>query len=491
MSGGRDGVWQVDTFARLFAPQAVEGPARTTGSLVLSLLLAGSVGCSTYHPLPLDEAAERRALAPPSLQAVTVEAATIRHPLLEPLHLDPARGFTPDEVAVVAVLVNPQLRAVRDQRALAGAQVLQAGLLPNPVGSFGQDKPTGGATQGTVTAYTTQLGFDLTSLLTHALRKEAARARAQAVDLDVAWAEWQVAQAARMAAYHLQALDEELPLARQSEEGARRTMDAMGQAARTGAVSEAEETAWRSVWLQARDRLLLLEQEQKHEREGLNQLLGMPPDAAPLLRAGPAPFDGLTVPDESSLTDGLGERRLDLLALKRGYESEDTQLRIAVRSQFPSIGIDISHARDTGDVVTIGYGVTVALPLFDRNQGRIAYEEATRRQLYDEYMSRLFAARAEVAGTLSDLKAVRQRRRASRETLPALRAAAEGFEKAQGMGAVDLPALQQAREAYLAQAMADVRLRAAETDLGLALEIASGRYLPGDGPERKPEGGPK
>jgi outer membrane protein TolC len=444
------------------------------------VLLAGLGGCAAYHPLPLNKEAEERALAAPDMQAVVLEAEKIHHPLLKPVHLDPARGFTPEEVAVVAVLTNPGLRAVRDQRGLARAQVIQAGLLPNPVASFGQDKPVGGATQNTVTGYAAQLGFDLTSPLTYSLRKEAARAQAQAVDLDVAWQEWQVAQAARMAALHVLALGEELPLARQAEKDARQTMDAMDRAARTGAVSGAGEAGWRSVWLQAHDRLLLLEQEQARERQGLNQLIGMPPEAAFPLRAGPALPEGQALFEEGSLAEGLGERRLDLLALKKGYESEDKRLRIAIRSQFPNIGIDLSHARDTGNVVTNGYGVAIALPLFDRNQGQIAYEEATRRQLYDEYGARLFAARAEVAQILSDLKAVQARRVASQETLPSLKATAAGFEKALEHGAADLPSLQQAREAYLMQAMAEVRLRAEEADLRLALEIASGRYLPGD-----------
>ena len=380
---------------------------------VINLLLLAFAGCSTYHPLPLDRAAEDRALAPLDMRAVTLEAEKIRHPLLNPVRLDPTRGFTPEELAVVAVLTNPQLRAVRDQRALTGAQVLQAGLLPNPVASFGQDKPTGGNTQGTVTAYTTQIGFDLTSLLTYALRKEAASAQAQAVDLDVAWQEWQVAQAARMAAFHVLALGEELPLARQAEEGARRTMDAVGRAAQTGAASGGDEAGWRSAWLQARDRLLLLEQERDRERQGLNRLLGAPPDAALPLREGSVLPEWRVIPEPGLIEEGLGERRLDLLALKKGYESEDKQLRIAIRSQFPNIGIDISHARDTSNIVTNGYGVGLVLPLFDRNQGRIAYEEATRQQLYDEYVARLFAARAEVAQILSDLKTVQDRRRAS------------------------------------------------------------------------------
>ncbi|MGC8763988.1 MAG: TolC family protein [Acidobacteriota bacterium] len=425
------------------------------------------------------------------MKAVILEAEKIRHPLLRPVRLDPTEGFTPEEAAVVAVLTNPGLRAVRDQRSLARAQAIQAGLLPNPVASFGQDKPVGGATAGTVTGYATQVGFDLTSLLTYSLRKEAAAAQAQAVELDVAWQEWQVAQAARMTALHVLALDREIPLAREAEAGARRILEAVERAARSGAASGAEEAGARSAWLQAHDRVSLLEQERSRERQTLNQLLGLPPGETVALREGPAADEASPLPDEASLVEGLGERRLDLLALKKGYESEDKQLRIAIRSQFPGIGIDLSHARDTGNVVTNGYGVAIALPLFDRNQGRIAYEEATRRQLYDEYGARLFSARAEVAQILSDLRFVKERLSASRQALTSLKATAEGFEKAAEKGEAGLPSLEQAREAYLAQAIEAVRLGAEEADLRLALEIASGRYLPGDAPHESKEGTPK
>ena len=244
---------------------------------VPGLALMAILGCATYHPLPLDRQAERRTLAPPDMRAVTVEAARIRHPLLQPVHLDLAQGLTPDQAAVVAVLTNPQLRAARDQRGLARAQVIQAGLLPNPVASYSQDIPTGGSDRGKVTGYDTRLGFDLTSLLTYSLRREAAGAQAQAVDLDIAWQEWQVAQAARMAAFHILALREELPLARSAEREAGRTVAAMASAVRTGAVSGVEEAAANSSWQQARDGLLLLEQEEGRQGRTLNALLGLPP----------------------------------------------------------------------------------------------------------------------------------------------------------------------------------------------------------------------
>jgi len=447
---------------------------------LLILLLLSAAACATYHPLPLDQKAEAQALAPPDMGRVTLEAAQIHHPLLKPVHLDVAKGLTPDELAVVAVLTNPQLRAVRDQRGLAHAQVIQAGLLPNPVASYGQDKPTGGNDQGTVTAYSTGIGFDLTSLLTYSLRKEAAKREAQAADLDVAWQEWQVAQAARMAAYHLLALREQLPLARKGMEEARRSFDAMRTAARAGAVSQADEASARAAFEQARQTFLLLREAHTRARQDLNQMLGLPPgEATPLREGSPLPA-WRDPPSEPALVSGLSSRRLDLLAFQKGYESQDARLRIAIRSQFPNIGIDLSHARDTGNVVTTGYGVAISLPLFDRNQGRIAYERATRRQMYDEYQSRLFDARAQVAQIISRLDSVQRQLATAEETLSSLRTTAEGYEKAKASGAVDLVSAQNAQQAYLSQAMAVASLKAERADLGVALEVASGEYLPAD-----------
>ena len=60
-----------------------------------------------------------------------------------PLRLDASDGFSPDELSLLAVLLNPELRGERDRRELASAQVLQARLLPNPQLGFGSGIPHG------------------------------------------------------------------------------------------------------------------------------------------------------------------------------------------------------------------------------------------------------------------------------------------------------------------------------------------------------------
>jgi outer membrane protein TolC len=170
------------------------------------LALACLAGCQSYRPEPLLPGALERDLAVPPDNVLRVRAQDIHHPLLKPLALDYRDGLSPDEAAVLAVLVNPSLRAERDRRALASAQLLTAGILPNPQLTGALDIPTGGNDAGTVNGYNVGLNWDVTSLISRGARQAAASAKVASVDLEVAWQEWQVAQGARTALFDLVAL---------------------------------------------------------------------------------------------------------------------------------------------------------------------------------------------------------------------------------------------------------------------------------------------
>ena len=135
------------------------------------------------------------------------------------MNFDLRNGLSPDEAAILAVIVNPKLRALRDRKGIAQAQLLQAGILPNPQFSYSLDIPMAGATAGTVKAYGLGLNYDIVSLLTRNAKVGAARNQAAAVDLDVAWQEWQAAQGARLHLYRLAILNRQLAVAREEEKG--------------------------------------------------------------------------------------------------------------------------------------------------------------------------------------------------------------------------------------------------------------------------------
>lgn len=88
----------------------------------------------------------------------------------------------------------------------------------------------------------------------------------------------------------------------------------------------------------------------------------------------------------------LPGRRPDLLAMQAGYRSQEAGVHAAILAQFPSISVGITRARDTGNVHTTGFGVTLNLPFLNGNRGQIAIARATRAQLWQGYQARLDGA---------------------------------------------------------------------------------------------------
>src|ERR1035438_8169105 len=144
--------------------------------LVASAFVLIGSGCPTYRSKPLDHASVDRALVPPAMDSVRVAAAQIRHPLLAPIVIDGRGGYTPNEIAAMVVIVSPELRALRDQRGVAEAQVVQAGVLPNPQLGYSVDRPHGAYNPAVVAGRNLGLSWEVASLLTRHDQVASARA---------------------------------------------------------------------------------------------------------------------------------------------------------------------------------------------------------------------------------------------------------------------------------------------------------------------------
>src|SRR6187402_953739 len=75
-------------------------------AIALALLVSG---CARYRPAPLADPAA--ALAPPDIAIVSADAAGIDRPYLAPQPIDLGQPLTPNALAVLAVLENPDLKA--------------------------------------------------------------------------------------------------------------------------------------------------------------------------------------------------------------------------------------------------------------------------------------------------------------------------------------------------------------------------------------------
>ena len=451
--------------------------AKTRSSPWLGLLLFLIPACATYEPMPLDQIAVARSLATSSLEAIQVQAKEIRHPLLKPIEFDIRNGLSPDEAAILAVIANPKLRATRDQRKLAAAQLLEAGILPNPQFSYALGVPTGGATQGTVNAFNHGLSWEITSIISRDSKIAAARADAVSVDLDVAWEEWQVAQAAKLHVYHLGFFDQELAVAHQEEEGLQENLDRVKRAAELGYLTRIDLAAADAALQKMHTSVLTTEQQREEERLALNQSLGFADEQPVTLEQNIEPPSTKSIPAAAQFIEGIEKRRLDLLALEYGYRGQEARLRAAILQQFPKINIGFARAGDNTNVITTGFGVTIDLPLFDRNQGAIAIENATRTKLFDEYVARLFEARSEITRILVDMKSLRRQIEAAETSIPILQSVVDSYHLALLQGNADVLTYYNARADLTTKRLELVDLKRQLADMYVALEIAAGSYL--------------
>jgi len=430
-------------------------------------------------------AASLRAESP--LQSTPAIETTLRIPISgfqnrppEPLSIDLRGGIGPDEAATIALYSNPALRAIRDRRGLAVAQLIQARVLPNVVVSYARDYVTGGNTAGAVTAYNLSAGWEFSALVPFLPKQTAARKNLGSVDLDIAWQEWQMAENARTAVYRVIALDAQVARAREGNRGLQESTDAVRQAVDAHEKTVLDLAAVEAASQDSRATMLSLEQDFARQQLGLNKILGLDPGIRVRLREGLTLPSHLTIPDEHDLLYKIESRRLDLLGLEQGYQSQDATVRAAILAQFPKMSVAFVRAKDNTNVQSSGFNVAVDVPIFDRNQGVIATERATRQRLRDEYNQRVSEARSDIAVAIADIRALDRQVAAAQEALPVLERLVDSAEKAREQGNVDVLSYYTARNNLLQKRIQLIKLQEQLLEANTALEIASGRYLPSD-----------
>jgi outer membrane protein, heavy metal efflux system len=433
------------------------------------------LGCSQYQSKALTDQAVQQQLETPSKQQLILQATQIKHPLLKPIAFNFEDGLSPDEAAILAVLRNPELRAIRDQHLIAGAQLLQAGLLPDPQVSYSFLTPSGGADLSSVNAFGIGLSWQATALIWRQNKITAAQKQQQNVDLQIAWQEWQVAQAAKLAVYQLIIYTRQQALLAEMAERLEENRLRLQQAAEEGLVTELERVAAVSAKNLVDIRLLALEQQIKQQRQRLNRAMGLNPYEVIKLQDA-ALLSQLSTPPYEVLIKHIDKRRLDLMALKLGYESQEELVHIAVMQQFPQISIGFDHARDTSNVYTVGLGVSMTIPILNRNQGQVALQRATRQQLFDQYTNRLFQSRADIAELLVIIDLLNQQIASVRHAIPDLADLVKAYEEAIGIGQVDVFNYYVAWNNLTDKKIDFLSLELQLLQAKIALEVASGLY---------------
>jgi outer membrane protein TolC len=427
--------------------------------------LAG--GCALYRPLPLARAPDLAG----ALSELRTEVPAIRRG-------EPSRRIATDQpvdvddVGLLAVLNDPELRAEKGQIDVAQAGLLQSSLLPNPSASVSYGALLGGA-GGFAPAWTASLTEDVRSILTYHTRVKSARSQSQQVNADLLWQEWQVAEKARLLALDLYYGGQSLELSRRELDLLDREVREVQRATQSDDLDLTALAPLLSAKAAAEQAVASTGLSQMQNWQALDALLGLDPQvrfaiAPPSLPAPPA--------DLAALLTTLPDRRPDLVALQLGYRSADEDVRSAIIGQFPALVLGGQWGQDTTNVRSAGPAATFDLPIFDRNQGQVAQTRATRLVLHEQYQSRLDDAFGTVNGLDAQIHRLTEDVRSATTAATAAETMSQSAQKAYTEGNMDQRSLADFETTALDRRIEALALERSlgETQITLTVELGLG-----------------
>lgn len=415
------------------------------GACMCMLLLGG---CAKYQPRSLPVAPDLNA-AP----ALIAPASEFNLPGL-PAHPVPKDGLDEITLITLAVFNNPGLKAARLQAGVADAQLLQAGLLPDPQIGLG------GAASVLNYGYAASAMEDITAILLRGSAKAAARANQNQVNLNILWQEWQVAEQARELFVQARADTEIERLLAVNRSLLAGRCDRDKAALRDGNTTLPVVAADVSALADA-DAAVRQQQIQSSATRGtLNELLGLQNHVV-LKLTGPDELRPLSQAELDRAIAALPRHRVDLMALQAGYRSQEEAVRRSILMQFPSVSAGFEQARDPVEGVnSSGANVNLTLPIFNRNRGQIAIADATREVLRQTYQAQLDAADSQSRQAWRSTQIMARELRDLEGRLPSLESTATAAEKSFQQGNLNADVYVSLETSVTAQQISAVRLRA-------------------------------
>ena len=315
-----------------------------------------------------------------------------------------ARPLSVDGAVQVALLNSPSLQALYEDLSLAQADVVQAGLLSNPVFSADITTAEREALDPNLIVGVTQSFLDL--LLIPA-RKRVAAAGFEAAKFRVGSAVLEVAAQVKAAFYAAEAADQTLAVRRAMASAEEASFELAQRQAEAGNVSELAASDEKTLFLETRLDVSRAEADDDAARERLTRAMGL---AAPSwTTAGRLP----DLPPADASIDRLEDQavrdRLDLAALRQEVQTLDYALGLAKTSRWTGvidIGVDVARLKDGR--IAVGPRASLELPIFDQRQAPVARLEAQLRKSQALLAERVVEVRSDVRAAHDRMRHARQ-----------------------------------------------------------------------------------
>ncbi len=323
------------------------------------------------------------------------------------LFQEPAAPLTMEAAIRLALEVNPTIAAARREIEATEAQILQGSLRPNPGFSYAAENA------GRISrSSSAQVELPIERGDKRAARVDAAQRGRDVAVSDLSGRQLKVRAAVMAAFFEVLAAQELTALAQDSVSLARRATDIAAKRVVAGKVSPVEETKARVAEAGTRVALTQAQSELRNARRRLSSLWG---NASPRFSEAQGNVDLLpAVPARESIELRLGTSpsvQRAQLELERRKSLVNVEQSKTVQDVTVSVGI---QRREEAQHEQMRFGISIPIPLFNRNQGNLL--EALRRE--DKARDELVATRIALA---SDVYQVIERLGARRQEVELLR----------------------------------------------------------------------
>ncbi|MBI1189734.1 MAG: TolC family protein [Tepidisphaera sp.] len=317
--------------------------------------------------------------------------------------------LTAGKAVQIALLNNHELQAVYEDLNIAQADLVQAGLLHNPVFS-GEVRF---ATDGSGTAVVLDVAQDFVSLLSMPLRKGRAQAAFEAAKVRVSGEVLDMAFEVQTAFYDYQAAEQAREMRQTVMEATAASYDLAKRLRAAGNNRDLDVSNERAMHEQAKIDLAAAEADVVRTRERMNALMGVWGEqtvawhAAVRLPAVPeseVPFEGIERRAiESSLDLSLLRREMEVAARSAGIAKPFAWLD----------GADVGAAaeRELEGGWSVGPSLSLPIPLFDQGQARVGEAQARYRQAAERMVARAVEIRSRARAAYSAVLSTHDRAR--------------------------------------------------------------------------------
>ena len=285
-----------------------------------------------------------------------------------------------DQAVTIALTNNRPIRMAVEGIASARADLVQSGLLPNPVLSATFGPALNG--DGGATSISISLIQQLTDLWLRPARKDAAASALREQILGVSDKALRLVADVRQAHTGLIYAQRALALTQSHRELVERSIEITEQRIAAGVASQLDVNRLHQLLLSLETELTLQELDLDKQKRELLETLGLAESAANWK----AQDENESIEAwsyellESDVMNLAALQRLDVAAARKAYESKRHELKVANLGSIPEVKAGAAFERDEDRREELGPEFDIEIPIFDNNKANVAKVMSQLRQ---------------------------------------------------------------------------------------------------------------